>query len=210
MIDLWLRRRAGDRVSMTVPVGMSVLATGPIIVTSLLFPDPGVFPFRGAAFAGVLASCVGLVIVLPPSARVLPTLGGDHRDRIGATVPRRQSARREHDPDGGVLRAAGARRRDVEAATASRRGRRHSARAVAGAARGGQRRQDRRPGVERELLRPGGRARRRRRRTGREGRGAVHRRPLGGRVHRVRDADRRADGNGRSTSIATKFSTTTN
>jgi hypothetical protein len=36
-----------------------------------LFPDPGVFPFRGAAFAGVVASCVGLVIVLPPSARVL-------------------------------------------------------------------------------------------------------------------------------------------
>ena len=70
-IDLWLRRRAGEVVSLTVPVVMSVLAIGPIIVTSLLFPDPGVFPFRGAAFAGVMASCIGLVLVLPPSARVL-------------------------------------------------------------------------------------------------------------------------------------------
>ena len=69
--DLWLRRRAGERVSIAAAAAMSVLTVTPVIATSLLFPDPGVFPFRGAAFAGVVASCVGLVLVLPPTARVL-------------------------------------------------------------------------------------------------------------------------------------------
>ena len=61
----------GEPTAMIVPVAMGLLTIAPVVTTSLLFPDPGVFPFRGAAFAGVVASCVGLVIVLPPSARVL-------------------------------------------------------------------------------------------------------------------------------------------
>ena len=71
VIDLVLRRRAGEPGRIATPVTMAVLTLAPIAVTSLLFPDPGVFPFRGAAFVGVMASCIGLVIVLPPSARVL-------------------------------------------------------------------------------------------------------------------------------------------
>lgn len=71
VIDLWLRRRAGDVVHTKTVVAMTIATVTPVVVTSLLFPDPGVFPFRGAAFAGVVASCVGLVLVLPSSARVL-------------------------------------------------------------------------------------------------------------------------------------------
>ena len=34
------------------------------------------FPFRGAAFIGVMASCIGLVLVLPSSDRVLRLSAG--------------------------------------------------------------------------------------------------------------------------------------
>lgn len=71
VVDGLLRRRAGESGAVVVPSAMAALAVTPIIATAALFPDPGVFPFRWAAFVGVLASCVGLVIVLPPSARVL-------------------------------------------------------------------------------------------------------------------------------------------
>ena len=37
----------------------------------MLFPDSGTFPFRGGHFLGVIASSVGLFVVLPRSARVL-------------------------------------------------------------------------------------------------------------------------------------------
>ncbi len=71
VVDLWLRHREGERVSIAVPAAMAVTALAPVAITAVLFPDPGVFPFRWGAFAGVMASCIGLVIVLPPTARVL-------------------------------------------------------------------------------------------------------------------------------------------
>lgn len=71
VVDLVLRRRAGEPARVATPVAMAILALAPIAITSMLFPDPGVFPFRGAAFVGVMASCIGLVVVLPRSARVL-------------------------------------------------------------------------------------------------------------------------------------------
>ncbi|MET0908367.1 MAG: hypothetical protein ABWZ99_02770 [Ilumatobacteraceae bacterium] len=71
VIDLWLRRRNGQPTALRVPIAMAGLTIAPVVIASALFPDPGVFPFRGAAFAGVMASCIGLVIVLPPTARVL-------------------------------------------------------------------------------------------------------------------------------------------
>ena len=76
VVDAWLRRRNGEHVWIKVPITMAVLTITPIAATSALFPDPGVFPFRGAGFIGVMASCVGLVIVLPASERVLRLSAG--------------------------------------------------------------------------------------------------------------------------------------
>ena len=74
--DAWLRRRNGEHVSIAIPIAMALLTITPVAATSALFPDPGVFPFRGAAFVGVMASCIGLVIVLPSSERVLRMAAG--------------------------------------------------------------------------------------------------------------------------------------
>jgi hypothetical protein len=71
VVDLWLRRRHGEDVALGVAVAMGVASVAPVAITSILFPDPGVFPFRGGAFAGVLICCVGLAVVLPASERVL-------------------------------------------------------------------------------------------------------------------------------------------
>ncbi len=71
VVDLWLRRRQGDHVALGAAVGMGVASVAPVAITSVLFPDPGVFPFRGAAFVGVLVCCVGVAVVLPASERVL-------------------------------------------------------------------------------------------------------------------------------------------
>ena len=76
VVDAWLRRRNGELVSLAVPVTMAALTVTPVAIASALFPDPGVFPFRGAGFIGVMASCVGLVLVLPPSERVLRLSAG--------------------------------------------------------------------------------------------------------------------------------------
>ena len=74
--DAWLRRRNGEHVSIAIPIAMALLTITPVAAASALFPDPGVFPFRGAAFVGVMASCIGLVIVLPSSERVLRMAAG--------------------------------------------------------------------------------------------------------------------------------------
>jgi hypothetical protein len=71
VIDLWLRHRQGERVSLGVALGMGVASVVPIAISSVLFPDPGMFPFRGAGFAGVLACCIGVAVVLPAGERVL-------------------------------------------------------------------------------------------------------------------------------------------
>lgn len=71
LVDLWLRRRQGEHVSLGVAVAMGVASVAPVAITSVIFPDPGVFPFRGAAFAGVLVCCVGVAVLLPAGERVL-------------------------------------------------------------------------------------------------------------------------------------------
>lgn len=76
VIDACLRRRGGKHAPLGLAVGIGLASVAPVVITSVLFPDPGVFPFRGAAFAGVMASCAGLVIVLPPSERVLRIAAG--------------------------------------------------------------------------------------------------------------------------------------
>jgi len=76
LIDIWLQRRSGDRPSLVLPGALFVLTLTPVAVASVLFPDPGVFPFRWAAFAGVVAALVALVIVLPPTERVLRLSAG--------------------------------------------------------------------------------------------------------------------------------------
>ena len=50
--------------------------------------------------SGSMASCVGLVIVLPPIRARAPAVGRARGRRRGSVVPRRQSARRQHDADG--------------------------------------------------------------------------------------------------------------
>src|SRR5436190_14189236 len=53
--------------------GMAVVAAAvtPVAVLAMLFPRQGPFPFRGANLAGLLATCVGLFIVVPRSERGL-------------------------------------------------------------------------------------------------------------------------------------------
>ncbi len=71
VVDLWLRRRKGEDVALGVAVAMGVASVAPVAITSVLFPDPGVFPFRGGAFVGVLVCCVGIAVLLPAGERVL-------------------------------------------------------------------------------------------------------------------------------------------
>ena len=76
LIDAWLQRRSGGRPRFVLPAAMFVVTATPVAVTSVLFPDPGVFPFRWAAFAGVLAAFIALVIVLPSTERVVRLSAG--------------------------------------------------------------------------------------------------------------------------------------
>jgi hypothetical protein len=71
VIDLWLRRRKGEDVALGVALAMGVASVAPVAITSVLFPDPGVFPFRAGAFVGVLVCCVGIAVLLPTGERVL-------------------------------------------------------------------------------------------------------------------------------------------
>ena len=71
LIDAWLQRRSDGHPRFVLPAAMFVVTVTPVAVTSVLFPDPGVFPFRWAAFAGVLAAFLALIIVLPSTERVV-------------------------------------------------------------------------------------------------------------------------------------------
>lgn len=75
-IDQYLERRAGRPHRLGWSIGIGVAAVTPIALASALFPDAGVFPFRGAAFIGVMASCVGVVLVVPASERVVRIAAG--------------------------------------------------------------------------------------------------------------------------------------
>lgn len=76
LVDAWLQRRSGGRPHTALGAAMFVVTVTPVAVASALFPDPGVFPFRWAAFAGVMAAFIGLVVILPPSERVLRLSAG--------------------------------------------------------------------------------------------------------------------------------------
>jgi hypothetical protein len=76
LIDAWLQRRSDGHPRFVLPAAMFVVTATPVAATSVLFPDPGVFPFRWAAFAGVLAAFVALVIVLPSTERVVRLSAG--------------------------------------------------------------------------------------------------------------------------------------
>lgn len=84
LIDAWLQHRSGGHPRCGLPATMFVVTVAPVVVTSVLFPDPGVFPFRWAAFVGVMAAFIALVIVLPSTERVVRLSAG-----LGAvaTVP---------------------------------------------------------------------------------------------------------------------------
>ena len=75
-IDLYLQRRSGLPTRPALAAAVSVLAASPILVTAVLFPDPGTFPFRGGHFLGVVGSSIGLIIFLPRQARVLRIAAG--------------------------------------------------------------------------------------------------------------------------------------
>jgi hypothetical protein len=75
-IDQFLRRRAGEPHRLGQVVAIGAAATLPVLVAAALFPDPGIFPFRGAAFAGVMACSVGLVLILPRSERAVRLAAG--------------------------------------------------------------------------------------------------------------------------------------
>lgn len=70
-LDQCLRRHAGKPARVALPAILTTAAITPILVTAVLFPDPGSFPFRGGHFLGVVGSSIGLVIFLPRQARVL-------------------------------------------------------------------------------------------------------------------------------------------
>jgi hypothetical protein len=76
LIDGWLQHRSGGHPRWRLPAAMLVVTVTPVLVTSVLFPDPGVFPFRWAAFAGVMTALIGLVIVLPSTERVVRLSAG--------------------------------------------------------------------------------------------------------------------------------------
>jgi hypothetical protein len=81
LVDVWLQHRSGGHPRPALPAAMLILTVTPIAVASALFPDPGVFPFRWAAFAGVMTAFVALVVVLPSTERVLRLSAG-----LGALV----------------------------------------------------------------------------------------------------------------------------
>jgi hypothetical protein len=81
LVDAWLQHRSGGHPRRALLGAMFILTVTPIAVASALFPDPGVFPFRWAAFAGVMTAFGALVFVLPSTERVLRLSAG-----LGAVV----------------------------------------------------------------------------------------------------------------------------
>jgi hypothetical protein len=67
----WLDRPRRDGVG--APFLMAAASALPIVASALLFPDGGQFPFRGAAFVAMLATCLGLAASLPRGERIVRT-----------------------------------------------------------------------------------------------------------------------------------------
>lgn len=57
------RRRPWSLQEVRIPAGVTMAAFAPIAVSAVLFPSPGIFPFRAGHFFGVVGAGVGLIFM---------------------------------------------------------------------------------------------------------------------------------------------------